>query len=231
MPHPPVAQPFVHVVARSALMSPLLLRTSDYRALLTVVSSGLARYPTRLLGYALLPTHWELILGPIDSRRARHLARWVATTHAARLRSLRRLPPDQPAYREPARLSELRSARDLVRLCRAVERRAVDALLVTRAEDWPWSSLTDRFRLLQHLPLATTPFLASEWWVAHVNHPRPLAADHASGDFAENPGRLAGLLQRGQQVPGIPGRGNDRQSDPHVERAKHLRLRHLAGRL
>ena len=223
--------PFVHVLARAAL-HPLLLRASDYRALVAVLRRGLDRHPARLLAYAVLPRHWELVLGPCDSARARLLAQWVSATHTDRLRNLGRLPPGRHSYRGPATVRRLESAGDLVRTCRAVERRALDERLVWRAQDWPWSSLTDRFRLLQHLPLASVPFLASDGWIAYTNHPQPLPGRlRPSGHFTEHPSPLTPLLQRGQQLAGVLLVGHEDQPHTHVERPKHLRLRHLTGRL
>lgn len=230
---PQVGQPFVHVVARSTLMPPLLLRISDYRALLTVVCQALERYPTRLLAYAMLPNHWELILGPSDSTHTRGLARWVIATHDRRLQSLRRLARDGRAYQEPSVVREIRSAHELVQTCRLVERRALDARLVSRAQDWPWGSLADRFRLLRHLPLARAPFLASDSWLTHVNHPGPperLTASR-SGHLSQYPGRLADRLERPNQSRGLISGGDHDQTHTHVEGAKHFWFRHPSCRL
>jgi putative transposase len=65
----------------------------------------------------------------------------------------------------------IESSAELVRVCRYVERNALRAGLVERAQDWPWGSLSERLRRHSHLPLTSTPFLTSRAWIDHVNAP------------------------------------------------------------
>jgi putative transposase len=58
-----------------------------------------------------------------------------------------------------------------MRTCRYVERNALRAGLVRRAQDWPWCSLADRLRPEPRLPLVSTPFLVSDAWIEYVNAP------------------------------------------------------------
>ena len=58
---------------------------------------------------------------------------------------------------------------DLVHVCRYVERNALRAGLVRRAQDWPWCSLADRLRLEPRVTLHSAPFLSSATWIEHVN--------------------------------------------------------------
>jgi hypothetical protein len=60
---------------------------------------------------------------------------------------------------------------ELVRACRSVERNALAERLVTRAQDWPWGSLSERLNPVLKFPIAPTPFLASAMWVDYVNTP------------------------------------------------------------
>src|SRR6185369_17995681 len=127
------------------LQQPVLLRTTDYRALIRTLNAGFARYPIRLISYALLPTRWELVAGPACSSDLVQLIGWVSATHTARLVQLGRVPGN--ATIQPFTATAVAPAVDLVRVCRLVERQPVAFRLTERAEDWPWSSLADRFRL------------------------------------------------------------------------------------
>lgn len=85
-----------------------------------------------------------------------------------------------------------------MRVCRQVERAALEARLVRRAQDWPWASLSERLRPACDLPMVNAPFLSSRAWADYVNSSRP--EDAPSGPvrtrpalrhFAEAPGRFA----------------------------------------
>ena len=57
-------------------------------------------------------------------------------------------------------------------LVRYVERNALRAGLVARAEDWPWSSLSRRTASEARIPLSTWPLPRPSRWTTHVNQPQ-----------------------------------------------------------
>jgi len=57
---------------------------------------------------------------------------------------------------------------EAIDVARRIERRAVRARLVNRAQDWPWSALAERLRPSSGLPLAAVPFLSSASWIAYL---------------------------------------------------------------
>jgi hypothetical protein len=228
---------FVYVAAHFDVFRPSLLRVSDYRGLLGILDRSLRLHPVRLIAYCALPSHWELIVGPTRTATGQTLAQWVIDTHTFE-RQRGRLGDARLLYAQPPIVEPLSSPDRLVAVCRSIERRAVQAGLARRAEDWPWSSLSERFRLLRRLPLVSSPFLTSNWWVSHVNQPAldepaagltPLApaVDHP----AELPGRLARLPQRAHKRLRLGLARDQNQTNAHVERAEHLLIRHTARRL
>ena len=58
-------------------------------------------------------------------------------------------------------------------VCRYVERNPQRAGLVKRAEDWPWSSLAQRGKFSNIVPLDTWPILQPPDWVNVVNGEEP----------------------------------------------------------
>lgn len=153
---------FVHVAQRSPHRSALFSTPSDYRALLDVLGRGLPQHLARPIAYCLMPDGWELVVGTSDPHAVQACLHRVLATHSPR----RRDPRASPMSALP-----LPAVSDLVRCCRQVERRALQAGLVRRAQDWPWSSLAARLRDDPRLPLVDTPFLSSRVWVDHVNEP------------------------------------------------------------
>ena len=131
----------------------------------------------------------------------------------------------------------------LVVTCRYVERNALAARLVRRAEDWPWSSLSERINPDSNMPVVCTPFLISEAWLDYVNTPRPrddqahavfhnlkpvpLSVEN-SDDLAEHPGVV---VEQSEQIGRTVGGTDQNESHAHVERAKHLGVVEVAGML
>jgi REP element-mobilizing transposase RayT len=226
---------FFHCTVYPAQPRACFRRSADYRVFLTALRDGLTKHPVRLLAYAVLPERWHLIAGPTDPVLLFELVARVIKTH------LTREPVDTSAgaahrrYAAPIDVEPLIAPIDIVRRCGDVERQALEAGLVPRAQDWPWSSLADRVFALERVPLAATPFLGSQTWLDYLNDPAaatriPIGVPRL-GDLAEMPRRLARLAQRSQETVHVLGRRHQDQTDAHVERAEHLRLGHAAGSL
>ncbi len=190
---------YFHVINRSARRLVLFEHPADYRSFLAILGEGLAQHPVRLIAYSLMPNHWHLVMGPTDTNSLSRCLHWVTVTHAVRLQHLRHLVGEGPVYQGRFTSMEIPAVGDLMRVCRYVERNALQARLVRRAQDWPWGSLAERLAPSAALPMVTTPFLSSRAWVDYVNSARPgddvapvrLPPVSPLDDFAEAPGRLA----------------------------------------
>jgi REP-associated tyrosine transposase len=202
---------FFHVINRSTRKAPLFQKSRDYRAFLGTLKEGLVHHPVNLLAYCVMSTHWHLVLGPVVPIELSQLMHWVTLTHAIRWHRHRRTVGQGPVYQGRFKSEAIVAAARLVHACRYVERNALRAGLVKRAQDWPWSSLSERLSPAVGIPLVSTPFLASPMWVDYVN--APLALDERLQrpdpvqvvsvenrpdplhDLADRPGRLAGRPQ------------------------------------
>lgn len=190
---------YFHVINRSARRLVLFTQPTDYRAFLSILAQALERHPVRLIAYSLMPNHWHLVVGPTGTIALSQFLHWVTSTHAVRLRHHRRSVGEGPVYQGRFNSLEIPAVGDLMRVCRYVERNALQAQLVRRAQDWPWASLSERLQPSIDLPLVNTPFLSSRAWADYVNTKRPsddaapnlLARVAPLDDFAESPGRLA----------------------------------------
>ena len=238
------ARLYYHVINRGAAKSTLFARTRDYRDFLGILREGLARHPVPLVAYCLLANHWHLVLGPTGTARLSRLLHWVTTTHAVRLRVRRKTVGEGPIYQGRFKSHPIDESGGLVQVCRYVERNALTAGLVRRAQDWPWGSLADRQRADPSLTLAGAPFLSSNAWVELVNaavtrkeqlvtsvpkSARPVEISPVPlSDEAEAPGGLAGSGKRCQQRVGVVRRAHEDEADAHVERAEHFRIVKLA---
>jgi REP element-mobilizing transposase RayT len=175
------------VLNRGVRRSPLFFKALDYRAFLTVLREGLERYPVQLLAYCLMPNHWHLVLEPTGTRVLVEFMRWVTATHAIRWHRHRKTLGDGHVYQGRYHAKVVEFGADLVRVCRYVERNALQAQLVKRAQDWPWCSLYDRRTGGVRVPLRAARFLASQAWIDYVN------ADGSPLDHADELSRVLAM--------------------------------------
>jgi putative transposase len=244
---------YFHVVNRSVRQSTIFRRPSDYRAFLTALEEGLNKYPVRLLAYCVLGNHWHLIVEPKGTLALARFMQWVTSTHAVRWHHHRDTIGKGPVYQGRYFSRPVEGVADLVHVCRYVERNALRAGLVRRAQDWPWCSLADRLRPQPRVTLHSAPFLASASWIEHVNTGSSLRdeiKDRMLEQALEAQRRLLGRPTSGTKTAktvekgsdpfnaadepgagkgrderrGVRRRADEDQADAHVERAKHLRV-------
>jgi putative transposase len=161
--------PYFHVLNRSVRRTALFQKPLDYRAFLTVLGEGLKRYPVQLLAYSIMPNHWHLVVEPEGTAVLARFMQWVTATHALRWHRHRKTLGEGPVYQGRYHSKVVEFSADLVRVCRYVERNALQARLVRRAQDWPWCSLAERLVENTRVPLKTARFLLSQAWIDHVN--------------------------------------------------------------
>jgi len=160
---------YFHVINRAAAKAPLFLKPRDYREFLQILREGLTQHPAPVIAYCVLSNHWHLVIGPTGTERLSTLMHWVATTHAVRFRLRQKTVGEGPVYQGRFKSKEIEDAHALIRTCRYVERNALAAGLVRRAQDWPWASLADRRQARPTFPLKAAEFMASDSWMEFVN--------------------------------------------------------------
>jgi putative transposase len=127
----------------------LFAKPADYAAFERILAETQQRIPgVRLLAYCLMPTHWHLVLWPRRDGELSRFLRLLTVTHAQRLHAHRHTAGTGPIYqgRFKSFPVEADGDRHFLLLCRYVERNPLNAKIVRRAENWPWSSLHRRLR-------------------------------------------------------------------------------------
>lgn len=139
-------------------------------AFLELMSDAQDRVPLDVLAVCLMPNHFHLVVrpgGPHDLSRWMH---WLLTTHTHR---------HHQAHKSCGRIWQGRfkafpiaEDRHLITVLRYVERNALRAGLVRRAEDWRWGSLAWRTFRHRGLRLADPPVPLPRHWAEYVNLPQ-----------------------------------------------------------
>jgi putative transposase len=125
--------------------------------------------PLRLLAYVVMPNHWHLVLWPEHDGDLSEFLRWLTVTHTQRYKAHYHTAGTGPLYQGRFKSFPIQEDEHLLWVRRYVERNALRAGLVRRAENWPWSSLGCRVQGGREVILAEGPRPLPRDWVALVN--------------------------------------------------------------
>ncbi len=151
----------------------LFHKPADYDAFLRVLDEALQLYPTRMLAYCVMPTHWHFVLWPEQDGQLTQLLRWLTLTHSVRWHKHYHSTGSGHVYQNRFKAFPIEQDEHLYTVLRYVERNALRAGLVERAEQWAWSSLADRVAGGEAARwLHPWPVPLPQNWVQHVNEPQ-----------------------------------------------------------
>jgi putative transposase len=173
-----------HALNRATARLALFRKGPDYAAFLRLLREALARHPTRLFAFCLMPTHWHFVVWPERDGELTAFLRWLTLTHAVRWHTHYHTLGSGHLYQGRFKSFPVASDDRLYAVLRYVERNPVRANLAARAEDWRWSSLG-----LRSWAPALARQVLHEWPV-----PRP-EGWAASVDAAQTEAELAALRQ------------------------------------
>ena len=134
----------VHVVNRGNERRRLFDRPRDYEEFLELLDRTFERRATRILAYGLMPNHWHLVLWPSTTSELSQFVHYLTTSHAARFRYRSGTVGLGHVYQGRYHASVVGDDLRYVLTLRYVEANPVRAGFVRHAEDWPWTSLSER---------------------------------------------------------------------------------------
>jgi len=168
-----------HVINRGVGRMTLFEDDDDYAAFERVMTECQQRLPMRLLGYCLMPNHWHLVVWPRRDGDLSEWMRWLTVTHTQRWHAHHHSAGTGPVYQGRFKSFPIEADEHLLAVLRYVERNAVRAALVDRAQDWRWGSLwrwVNRRKQVEDAPtLSDWPTTAGErprQWTTRVNQPQ-----------------------------------------------------------
>lgn len=163
-----------HALNRANAGTRLFLDDRDYQAFERVLAEAQARVSMRILSYALMPNHWHFVLWPLRDGDLSEFLRWLTQTHTQRWHAYCGSVGGGHLYQGRFKSFPVEADEHFLTLCRYVERNPLTAGLVSRAEDWYWSSLWRRVhgRARKDELLARWPVPYPLGWVDWVNRPQ-----------------------------------------------------------
>jgi putative transposase len=162
-----------HVLNRRAGRLELFDKPADYSAFEKILGEAHHRTGIRIAAYCLMPNHWHLLLWPRTDGELSEVMRWITVTHTQRWHAHWHSSGTGPVYQGRCKSFPVQTDEQFLTVARYVERNALRAKLVERAEEWRWSSvyrITRRDAKLADF-LSPWPMERSLNWIEWVNQP------------------------------------------------------------
>jgi putative transposase len=161
-----------HVLNRGVGRATIFDKAGDYAAFEKILSEAWERTAMRLLSYVLMPNHWHLVVWPQHDGSLSPYLQWLTVTHVRRWHAHNHTEGTGPIYQGRFKSFPIQQDDHYLMVCRYVERNALRANLVKRAEDWRWSSIWHREQRTQVSWLSAGPIALPAGWTRHVNEPQ-----------------------------------------------------------
>ena len=158
-----------HALNRGNAKNPIFFKEEDYAAFERIVVEGLAKFPVDLFAYQWMNNHWHMVLSPRDDGGMGAFLGWVTLTHTQRYHAHHGTTGWGHVYQGRFKSFPIQDDDHFLVVCRYVERNALTAGMVNRAEDYRWGSLHNWFGSDSRINLSPWPVRRFPNWVARVN--------------------------------------------------------------
>jgi len=133
-----------HVINRANARMKIFDTVEDYLLFEKTLEEAREKFDMRILAYCVMPNHWHLILYPKKDGDLQKFMGWLSMAHTQRWHAENNTAGSGHLYQGRYKSFLVQTNRYLLQLFRYVERNALRAKLVKRAEDWEWTSLYRR---------------------------------------------------------------------------------------
>jgi putative transposase len=186
-----------HVINRGNARNDIFASEQDFAAFEAILAEALRRYRVKLLGYCLMHNHWHLLLLPQRDGELGRFMQWLTVTHVRRWHQHRGSVGSGHLYQGSYKSFPVQADEHFLIVLAYIERNALRAGLVKRAERWRWCSLWAREHRTQPANPGPDQML-SPWpvdrprnWLGRVNRAQA-PADVASVQLSIQRGRPLG---------------------------------------
>lgn len=148
--------------------SAVFRKAADYQAFVETMAEAHARLAVDVLGYCLMRTHFHIVLRP---HAEGDLGRWIQRLLVAHSRRFHRhYGTSGHVWQSRFKAFPIQDDGHLKTVLRYVESNALRTELVSRAEDWKWSSLP-AWQRDDPLLWREKPLVRGRNWLTRVNQP------------------------------------------------------------
>ena len=153
---------YYHVINRGNNRATVFSEPREFDSFVDLMRRAQARHYIDVAAVCLMPNHFHLLVRPAAAADLAAWFHWMLTTHASRHH--KKCNSSGRIWTSRFKVFPIQGDRHLLTVARYIERNALRANLVARAEAWPWSSL--HWRVVDRPPFALTPLpvaLPANW--------------------------------------------------------------------
>jgi len=165
-----------HVLNRGNRRQRIFSKPSDYEAFLTTLADAMLEIPIAILAYAIMPNHFHMVLWAERGVEISAFMRWFMNAHIRRYHRFGELWGTGHLYQGRFKAFPIQTNQHLLTVLRYVEANPLRAGLVSRAEDWSWSSLTQEASDDGRVIVSPSPVRKPDNWIDIVNENLPIDA-------------------------------------------------------
>ncbi len=133
-----------HVINRANGRVQIFNTEKDYRLFEELLTEAKEMTNMRILAYCIMPNHWHLLLYPHTDTVMKEFMSWLTSTHVRQYRTQSQTVGYGHLYQDRYKSFPTESDAYAQTLVRYIEQNPLRAKLVSKAEDWRWSSLWRR---------------------------------------------------------------------------------------
>jgi len=160
-----------HALNRGNARQPVFFKDADFEAFERIIAEALEKFPVDLIAYQWMNNHWHMVLSPqVDGGMSAFIG-WVTLTHTQRYHAHHKSTGYGHVYQGRYKSFPVQDDEHFHVVCRYVERNALTAKLVKRAEAYRWGSLHNWLGGQSPIRLSTWPVRRLPRWVERVNQP------------------------------------------------------------
>lgn len=146
-----------HALNRGNAKSDIFFKEADFEAFENLIVEGLEKFLIDLIAYQWMTNHWHLVLSPrVDGGMSAFIG-WITLTHTQRYHAHHGTTGLGHVYQGRYKSFPIQDDDHFYVVCRYVERNALTAKIVKRAEAFRWGSLYNWLGGESPIELATWP--------------------------------------------------------------------------
>lgn len=172
MPRPPRADEagaIYHALNRGNARQTIFFKDADYEAFERLIAEALEKFPVQLIAYQWMSNHWHMVLSPLEDGGMSAFIGWITLTHTQRYHAHHHTTGYGHVYQGRYKSFQVENDEHFHVACRYVERNALTAGLVKRAELYRWGSLYNWLGGKSAIKLSQWPVKRLPNWVERVN--------------------------------------------------------------
>ncbi|HTU65384.1 MAG TPA: transposase [Steroidobacteraceae bacterium] len=159
-----------HVINRGNKKARVFHQAADFDQFLAAIYLAQERLEVPILAMCLMPNHFHLVVRPKSDADFGRWTRWLFTAHVRWHHA--KYETSGHVWQGRYKAFAIQEDHHLQTVMRYVERNALRANLVERAEDWRWGSLAWRSARQPPVALAKSPISLPPYWRQLVNEPQ-----------------------------------------------------------